>query len=47
LEECEEYLQKEYCGELSEEKLRIEAEKIVYKKAVKDTFEMLRFFKII
>jgi hypothetical protein len=47
LEECEIYLEKEYGGTLSEIELRIEAERIVYKRAVKDVVEALKFFKII
>jgi hypothetical protein len=47
LEECEEYLQKEYEGKLSEGELRIEAERVIYIRAVQDTIETLKYFHII
>jgi hypothetical protein len=47
VDECEEYLLKEYSGDLTDLELRTEGEKLVYKRAVKDVFEVLRFFQII
>lgn len=47
LEECEEYLEKEYGGKVSEQELRIMAEEIIYKKAVKDTFQLLKYLNMI
>jgi hypothetical protein len=47
LEECEEYIENEYKGNVSEDELRIMAEKLIYKKAVNDTINTLRYFQII
>jgi oligoribonuclease NrnB/cAMP/cGMP phosphodiesterase (DHH superfamily) len=47
LEECEEYLKAERKGNLSDDELRIMAEKIIYKKAVANTIKTLKYFKLL
>lgn len=47
LTECSEYIQKEYSGKYSDDELRPIAEKLIYKRAVKDTINTLRYFGII
>lgn len=47
LVECEEYIRKEYSGKFTDEELRPLAEKLIYKRAVRDTFNALRYFGII
>ena len=47
LEECEEYLKEEFAGKMSEDELRVMAEGVIYKRTVKDTIELLKYFQII
>jgi hypothetical protein len=47
LEECEKYIENEYKGNVADDELRIMAEKLIYKKAVNDTINTLRYFQII
>lgn len=47
LTECKDYIEKEYSGKYSEEELRPIAEKVIYKRAVADTFKMLHYFNLI
>lgn len=47
LTECEEYIRKEYGGNVKEEDLRLMAEKLIYRRAVADTFKTLHYFNLI
>lgn len=47
LEECHDYLEKEYKGSISEDELNILAQKIVYKKAVVNTIRTLQYFGLL
>lgn len=47
LTECREYMEKEYSGEYTDEDLWLESQRIIYKRAVKDTLNFIVYLYMV
>lgn len=45
--ECREYMEKEYSGNYTDEELWLESQKVIYRRAVKDTLKAMLYLDMI